>query len=197
MRTFHCENCNNTVYFENTRCTRCNHELGVVPEILRVTALSPNPDGSWNALTPMTRGTAYRKCENYAVHAVCNWMVPVESGERYCIACRFNKVIPNLSRPDFVKRWFRLERSKRRLMYSLLNLGLPLQTKAEDPERGLAFSFISDLDATKESRVITGHANGHITISVDEADPATLERVHGMASALKAATVPEPAPDPL
>jgi hypothetical protein len=148
----------------------------VVPEVLRVSALEPQGDGTWKALTPMTGGTHYRKCENYAEHAVCNWMVPAASGKRFCIACAFNKVIPNLSREDYVRRWYRLERSKRRLVYSLLKLGLPLYTKSEDPEQGLAFSFISDLDATGNERVVTGHANGHITISVDEADPATRER---------------------
>ena len=143
MRTFHCEHCNNPVYFDNTVCTRCNHALGVLPEILRVCALEPGTEGTWQALTALTAGTGYRKCENYAVHAVCNWMVPADSGQRFCIACRFNHFIPNLSRPGYAERWYRLERSKRRLIYSLLKLGLPLRTRAEDPERGLAFSFMS------------------------------------------------------
>ncbi|MEZ5543062.1 MAG: putative zinc-binding peptidase [Pseudomonadota bacterium] len=176
MRTFHCEHCDNTVYFDNTVCTRCQHMLGVLPEILRVCALEPAGDGTWTALTSMAAGARYRQCENYAVHAVCNWMVPAASGQRFCIACRHNHTIPNLSRPDFAARWYRLERSKRRLIYSLLKLGLPLQTKAEDPLRGLAFSFLSDLDAAPGSHVVTGHHNGHITISIDEADPSLRER---------------------
>jgi hypothetical protein len=176
MRTYHCEFCNNPVYFENTRCTRCNHELGVLPEVLRVSALEPNADGSWNALTDLTAGTRYRKCENYQVHAVCNWMIPAQTEHRFCIACRLNDVIPNLSRPGFQERWYRLERSKRRLIYSLLKLGLPLRGKDEDPAQGLAFSFVADADAPEGQRVMTGHANGHITINIDEADSALRER---------------------
>ncbi len=176
MRTFHCEHCKNPVYFDNSVCTRCNHALGVLPQILRVSALEPATDGTWKALTDMAAGNRYRKCENYAVHNVCNWMVPVDSGQRVCIACKFNQTIPNLSRPGFAERWYRLERSKRRLIYSLLKLGLPLHTSAEDPARGLAFSFMSDIDSPPGSHVITGHDNGHIIISLDEADPALRER---------------------
>jgi hypothetical protein len=176
MRTFHCDHCNSPVYFDNTVCNRCGHTLGVLPDILRVCALEPAGDGTWTALTPLAAGSHYHQCENYAVHAVCNWMVPAGTGQRFCIACRFNRTIPNLSRPGFAARWYRLERSKRRLIYSLLKLGLPLRTLAEDPAGGLAFSFMSDLDATPGTHVTTGHNNGHIIISIDEADPALRER---------------------
>ena len=176
MRTYHCDACGNPVYFENSRCTRCHHELGVIPEVLRVSALEANPDGSWRALARLAGKGHYRKCENYAVHDVCNWMVPADSGNRFCIACELNAVIPNLARPGFAERWYRLERSKRRLVYSLLKLGLPLQGKARDPVSGLSFSFLSDADAPAGTHVATGHADGHITINIDEADPAQRER---------------------
>ena len=85
MRTFHCEHCGNPVYFENTRCTTCRHELGVVPEVLRVSALRPNADGTWRALTRLAGDRRYRKCENYHVHDVCNWLVTADSDEPFCI----------------------------------------------------------------------------------------------------------------
>ena len=176
MRTFHCENCKNPVYFENTRCTHCGHELGVLPEVLRVSALRPVGGDTWQALTDLTAQTRYRKCENYSAHDVCNWMVPVGAEQRLCLCCRLNDVIPNLERPGFTERWYRLERSKRRLIYSLLKLGLPLRNKAQDPAHGLAFSFLSNLDAPDGQVVMTGHAGGHITINLDEADPAMRER---------------------
>ncbi len=176
MRTFHCDACGNAVYFENTQCTQCGHELGVIAEVLRVSALRPNRDGSWSPLADIAPARRYRKCRNYAAHDVCNWMVPMDSPHDYCLACELNAVIPNLSRPGFTERWYRLERSKRRLIYSLMKLGLPLKGKSADPAHGLAFSFLSAADASPGAHVITGHASGHITISVDEADAPTRER---------------------
>jgi hypothetical protein len=176
MRTFHCDVCGNPVFFENTYCTHCNHVLGVIPDVLRVCTLQTNRDGTWRALARLAAGRAYRKCDNYAEHDVCNWMVPADSTKRFCIACELNAVIPNLSRPGFTERWYRLERSKRRLVYTLLKLGLPLRGYDGDPAPGLAFSFLSNLDAADGETVMTGHADGHITINIDEADPAKRER---------------------
>ena len=176
MRTFHCDNCQAAVYFENTHCTSCGHTLGLLPEYLRVSSLQPLDNGLWRAMMPAAEGRTYRQCENYHVHQVCNWMVPSASDERFCKACRLNAVIPNLSRPGFAEHWYRLERSKRRLIYSLLKLGLPLRSKERDPTSGLAFSFMSQLDAAPGEQVMTGHANGHITINIDEADASKRER---------------------
>lgn len=176
MRTFHCDHCRQPVYFENTRCTHCGHVLGLLPEYLRVSALRATGDGGWLALMPAAGGRRYRQCGNYSEHQVCNWMVPVESDEAFCLACRLNTVIPNLSRPGFRDRWYRLERSKRRLLYSLIKLGLPLHSRHDDPTAGLAFAFKSQLDAAPGEQVVTGHADGTITINIDEADPALRER---------------------
>ncbi len=176
MRTFHCEHCHNPLYFENSQCGRCHYEVGVLPEYLRVSAIESLGEGLWRPLMKEVHNQRYRKCENYSVHHVCNWMVRADEEERYCVACRLNRVIPNLSRPGFTERWYRLERSKRRLIYSLLKLGLPVHSKTEDPQTGLAFSFMSNLDSPKNRPVVTGHTNGHITINIDEADPALRER---------------------
>ena len=176
MLTFHCDSCRAPVYFENIHCTGCGHTLGLLPEYLRVSALKPLGEGLWQPLMPAARGRRYRQCENYRAHHVCNWMVPADSSERFCTSCRLNDTIPNLSRPGFAEHWFRLERSKRRLMYSLIKLGLPVRSKQEDPTSGLAFSFKSQLDAAPGEHVTTGHANGCITINIDEADPSKRER---------------------
>ncbi|MCG6941421.1 MAG: putative zinc-binding peptidase [Thiohalocapsa sp.] len=120
---------------------------------------------------------AYRKCANYEQHEVCNWMVPADSAEAFCAACRPNQLVPNLGRPGNLEKWYRLERSKRRLAYGLLRLGLPVRTKAEDPAGGLGFAFLSNLDAAPGEPVMTGHDNGLITINIDEADAALRERM--------------------
>ena len=119
----------------------------------------------------------YRKCANYATHQVCNWMVPAEDEEPLCVACRPNCTIPNLEREDNLVKWARIERGKRRTFYGLLRLGLPIVPRAEGSDQGLAFDFLSSEDAPEGEPVLTGHANGLITLNLDEADPAHRERM--------------------
>lgn len=175
MRTFHCQACGNAVYFENHTCTVCGHALGWLPDRDTMSALAPLDDGRWRALA--ANGAIYRQCDNYATHGVCNWMVPAADDAPLCTACRFNRMIPNLARPSNLAAWGRLERGKRRLLYSLRRLGLPLADQWQDPAHGLAFAFLSSLDASPDGNpVSTGHANGLITIDIDEANPALRER---------------------
>jgi hypothetical protein len=189
MRTFACQICGQPVYFENSQCTHCGATLGFLPDRQQLSALEHGGDGLWHVpmprpapaqapaeLTPPAPG-AYRKCGNYEHQEVCNWMVPAASPEAFCAACRPNQTIPNLAPPGNLDKWFRIERSKRRLVYGLLRLGLPVRTKLEDPVGGLGFAFLSSLDANPGEPVLTGHANGLITINIDEADPAARERM--------------------
>jgi len=200
MRTFACQACGQAVYFENWGCNQCGATLGFLPDALRLAALEEDADGFWTvvaAASPLRRpgllarflcrrpeppmadvdGRRYRKCGNYREHNVCNWMVPEESGEDLCIACRPNRTIPNLGRPDHPQKWYRIERGKRRLVYGLLRLGLPVVSRDEDPAHGLAFDFLSAQDAPADRPVMTGHADGLITLNIDEADPARRERI--------------------
>jgi len=177
MQTFHCQHCGNPIYFDNVACNHCGHTLGLLPDLLTLSALEPASDGQWRALAPEAAGRLYRQCENYAVHQVCNWMEPAASGEAFCLACRFNRVIPNLTRPENLARWAHIEAGKRRLIFELRSLGLPLPNQRDDPDRGLAFAFLSSLDAPPDGLpTTTGHHQGLITINVDEADPALRER---------------------
>jgi len=70
-----------------------------------------------------------------------------------------------------------METAKHRLFYSLLRLKLPLESRAEDPEHGLAFDFLADPPQTHASEVMTGHSNGLITLALKEADDVTREKV--------------------
>lgn len=178
MKNFHCDACGNPVYFENVRCERCSRTLGVLPELSAVSTLEPIDEAldHWQALAPGAEHAIYRRCANYATHQVCNWMVPAGQDAVFCAACRLNTLIPNLERPGHLRRWARLETGKRRLLYSLLQLGLRVAAKSSDPARGLAFAFVSSLDAAPDQVCTTGHANGLITINIDEADPAARER---------------------
>jgi hypothetical protein len=118
-------------------------------------------------------------CQNYSREQVCNWMVPADSQEMFCKACRFNQTIPDLTMAGNRELWRRLETGKRRLFYSLLRLGLPLISKHEDPVAGLAFAFLADTKASfrEYASALTGHAQGLITINIAEADDAWRERM--------------------
>src|SRR5205814_9093485 len=65
-----------------------------------------------------------------------------------------------------------------RLIYSLIGLRLPLRSKLEDPEHGLAFEFKADPEPEMAGAVpvLTGHANGVITLNMAEANDAERER---------------------
>lgn len=95
-----------------------------------------------------------------------------------CVACGLNGVIPDLSVPENVHRWRRIEGAKRRLIYSLARLQLPLVPKAQDAERGLQFDSIEEhaTDARPDPVTTTGHAHGIITLNIKEADDAAREQ---------------------
>jgi hypothetical protein len=171
MQLFSCAHCGNTLYFENDLCERCGRRLGYVPQQGALVSLDDD-NGTWTS--PALPGERFVYCAN-AAQGACNWLIPAApGGEVYCAACRHNETIPDISDPANLKRWQTIERAKKRLIYSLLRLGLPLQTRAEDPAHGLAFRFLADNPGTSE-RVLTGHDNGIITISLAEADDAERE----------------------
>jgi hypothetical protein len=171
MKLFECQNCGQPLFFENTRCESCGAGLGYLPKQQTVMALQP--DGEvWRALAaPSGR---YRFCAN-AVHDVCNWLISANDPEPFCVACRHNRMIPNLATPDNLWRWRLIEVAKHRLFYTILKLRLPVATRTEDPN-GLAFDFLED---GGPAAVMTGHDNGVITINLAEADDAERERRRG------------------
>ena len=173
MKLFECQNCGQLLFFENTVCEKCGHTLGYLPRLTALSALTQEGD-AWRSL--VDPDCVYRFCAN-AGHAACNWLIR-DPGQSLCQACRLNRTVPDLSQPDNLARWQRLEGAKHRLVYSLLRLGLPITGRAEDPEAGLAFDFLADPDPSFRDapKVITGHAEGLITINIAEADDAQREK---------------------
>ncbi len=96
-----------------------------------------------------------------------------------CRACRLNRTIPDLTnpeQPDNGYLWGRVELAKRRLVSSLILLGLPVASRmSEDPERGLMFDF--PRSPVNGPHIMTGHNTGLITLNIDEADDAKREAV--------------------
>ena len=182
MKTFHCDRCGLQVFFENVRCERCSGMLGYQPEHRTIATFEPFGDGGsaatfanvpmWRSLNPAHAGFLYRQCVNYATENVCNWMLSADSHDVLCASCKLTLTIPSASGQNRLY-WGRLEAAKRRLLYSLWELGLQPVSKHAAPETGLGFRFLQDLP---NKRVITGHANGVITLNIAEADPAFRER---------------------
>ncbi len=75
--------------------------------------------------------------------------------------------------------WYRMEAAKRRLIYTLKKLDLPVWRMMPD-EPSLRFRFLEDVtedeyghELTVKSTVITGHHNGVITLNLKEAEDAS------------------------
>lgn len=173
MKTFHCTHCQNLVFFENVKCLNCLHDLAYLPEPMQMAALEQGADGLW-----YHGDMAYKLCANNLTHQICNWALPATETEVLCRSCRLTHVIPNLGQPGNEEAWRRLEIAKRRLLYTILALGLPLSGKTAANPTGVEFEFLKDSAEPNGdlSRVLTGHDNGLITINVAEADDVYREQ---------------------
>jgi len=134
---------------------------------------APTERAAFVAMAPEAKNGRYRLCANYVQHDVCNWAIASDSDSPFCLSCALNDVIPNLDHADAKQAWVRLETAKRRLLYSLLGLGLPIDRRSPDAEQGLAFSFKS---SSPGESVFTGHSEGLITINIAEADDPFREK---------------------
>lgn len=170
MHVFICQKCGNMLHFENSTCLNCGTSLGFLPESMTLSAIDRQADGSLSAVAAPNE--LYKPCGNATV-AHCNWLVRADSEETFCAACRLNRTIPDLSVAGNDERWQSIEEAKRRLIYALKRLKLPLTSRLNDQENGLAFDFLAD---KPNDPAMTGHADGLVTINISEADSAERER---------------------
>lgn len=157
MKLFSCDNCHQTLYFESSRCVNCGLAVGYIPESAELVTLKDH----W-------------VCRNGREHDACNWLVPRGGAAEFCVSCALSEVIPDLSDPYNDQAWRRIEAAKRRLLYTLFALKLPVVSRAVDEQSGLAFRF---LKGTGDTPVMTGHDEGIITLNIDEADFAFRENM--------------------
>jgi len=171
MRRYACPNCSNEVHFRNSECVNCHSRLGYVPAWDQMFFAKPD-DTQWH-----DGATVYKACANRQV-IYCNWLVEDGQEDEHCLSCRHTLVIPDLSATENRDHWAALEESKRRLFYSIQKFRLGVGDIDEAPETALRFEFKADTlsDDGKTKRVLTGHANGLITINVAEADDPTREK---------------------
>jgi hypothetical protein len=179
-RAYFCR-CERPVFFRNSVCLACQTPLGYEPHLRLVFPLEPGAQNdTWQLATPGVSTKTYRRCPNLVSPAACNWLVSEDeldgNPRMLCIACRLNRTIPDLSLLENGVLWGRVEGAKRRLVSSLLALGLPVASRVDqNTERGLAFDFLHS--PPDGPRVLTGHVDGIITINVEEADDSARERI--------------------
>jgi hypothetical protein len=83
-------------------------------------------------------------------------------------------MIPTLLDTVNSEKWRQLEMAKHRLIYQLLALRLPLMSKTTDQINGLSFDFVV---ADSSAKRVTGHANGLVTILLEEGDSLHREQI--------------------
>ena len=168
MQAFSCR-CGQPISFHNLFCLACSRDLGYDPTARALGSIEPAGAGLWVRIGDQREpAPRFRTCVHRGAAAACNWLVPAEEPEAVCLSCRLTRTIPALDRPKNVERLRDIEIAKRRMLFGLQRLDLPLEPKT-DPEstRGLAFDFLESLP---KQPVLTGHASGLITINVAEAD---------------------------
>lgn len=147
MRSFTCAVCGNLLAFDNSVCLRCGTPIGYAP--------------LQRTLVPLDG--AHTRCGN-AGRAGCNWLVPPGGGD-LCDSCLLTRVRPADDDLEAQPAFAVAEAAKRRLVFQLDDLHLP-----HDPAV-LGFNLLSS--ATEP--VITGHADGVITLDLAEGDDAHRE----------------------
>ncbi|TKB25874.1 hypothetical protein FCL47_12320 [Desulfopila sp. IMCC35006] len=185
MKTFQC-NCKDhpTLFFESSHCIACDRTVGLDDKFNQVEPYELD-EGSGQFFKAAHPEIRYQKCDNNAQFKACNGMVNLntfvpdaDAAEVLCFACRFNETIPDLTIVEHIPLWKKMETAKRRALYTLNALPVPLRTISQDPESGLSFDFITDRNVndhfvsklTHHEAVFTGHDCGHITINLAEAD---------------------------
>nr|CAA6830485.1 MAG: Unknown protein [uncultured Thiotrichaceae bacterium] len=185
MKTFKCS-CEDhpILFFESSHCVACDRTVGLDDWFDKVEPYNLDEASGqyFKASQPETR---YQKCDNNADFHACNGMVNLDTfvpsgkeGEVLCFACRFNRTIPNLSVVEHIPLWKKMEGAKRRALYTLKALSLPLHDINRNLKGGLSFDFTTDRDVSdnfvtrlkNQEAVFTGHNCGHITINLAEAN---------------------------
>jgi hypothetical protein len=188
-RAFQCR-CGRPVFFRNSQCLACHTPLGYWPEQGRLLPLQDAGDGLWRAWGSGPHAPRFHRCAHLHSAASCNWLVTGQpsstststgtstststSAQPLCRCCALTRILPDLSQAEHPLWWSRIEVAKRRLVSSLIGLGLPVQSWLEDAAKGLAFDLLRA--APGGGSVITGHADGVITLDVAEADDAWREQ---------------------
>jgi len=158
MRHYQCV-CGNVLFFDNSTCLQCGSEVSYNPAADRMEILDAE--------------SVFVRCQNGVSYGTCNWVVLKNSPSSLCVSCALNRTIPDVSKPWNLEAWHKIEIAKRRVLYTLIRLGITPVTKNVDAINGLAFVF---LRPDPGMVVLTGHEDGVITLNIEEAEDLEREK---------------------
>ena len=165
MRVFFCRKCGQQLSFENSICLSCDSRLGFHLPSRSMQVLDDD-------LSVIVDGTTWRRCANIKL-AQCNWLVDATDGDTLCLSCALTRTRPADSDHEAIAEFASAETAKRRVVLELDELHLPIIGRDQNPEGGLAFDLLSSANRN----VITGHANGLITLDLAESDDVHREQL--------------------
>ena len=147
MRAFSCDVCGARLFFEKSVCITCGSAVGFCREDGRMVAVQ----------------APRRICVNLNVNG-CNWLAAPTSVHGYCFSCSLTRTRPADSDASGMANYYVAEFAKRRLVFELDQLGLPIQR--HNGTSGLAFDLLSSV----QKPVTTGHRHGIITFDLAESN---------------------------
>ena len=149
MQTFECPACAGTIFFDNLRCA-CDQAVRFDPDRQAMRA-----DGT--------------DCANRDAIG-CNWIAEdAPSRDGLCRSCAMTETVPDLDAGDNAALWARTEAAKR---WMLANLARWRWFTPSDPGGRPVFHMLAEQTTSGEAKVVMGHADGLITINVNEASEA-------------------------
>ncbi|WP_354701555.1 hypothetical protein DSM112329_01874 [Paraconexibacter sp. AEG42_29] len=151
MRAFSCPVCRHLVTFDSTVCLHSQTTLGF----------------DWQS-RDIVELDAGQGCANRDL-ITCNGVAETDG---LCRSCALTRTRPADDDTAGLALMAAAEAAKRRLIFELLELGLPVDGYRTQ-EGGLAFDLLS----SAVEPVTTGHADGVITLDLAEADPAHREKM--------------------
>jgi hypothetical protein len=156
MRAFLCRVCDSPLVIEDVECTVCWTATGY-------SRLEGDVVPVFNGTYLDAGGAHWFRCRNMEL-SECNWLVPYE-GEQ-CFSCGLTRTRPPDADLEGLALYPVAEGAKRHLVAELDRIGLPIVTRAEDPDEGLCFDMLSSVN----EKIVMGHNRGAVTIDLAEGD---------------------------
>ena len=167
--------CGAPLFRENTSCLRCGALTGYLPDrgwLLAFAQVRPTATGTASTYAspiPALARRTFKPCSGRSTAHQCNWMIDVTDPATQCLSCSLTRTTPDLSLAGATDRWAATEHAKRHVLIQLLRLRLPVRSRHSHPD-GVWFDFLEPLSGGPP--LLTGHADGLITLNLAEADPA-------------------------
>ena len=176
MKSFHCGQCGQLVFFENVRCERCEAPLGYIPDLGEVSAFAPADDGTAQP-APGGRGQALPPLPQLRGGKRLQLDDSRRRGPRRRHTLRRLPAHRHHPQPGHAGQPAALVQgrgSQAPAAHTLDMLGLPIGTGERQADRPMRFAF---KESTDDEPIFTGHADGLVTLNIAEADDAGRERM--------------------